>query len=225
MHLNTYLNPRNDRPVSDFEYTPLQSAMETNNSDMVRLLLQDPRLDLVSIVIIIFCIFHCYIDKARPVVNGRGDTPLHLAVEAGSVTAIAELGKSPRCNAAIVNKRDDFGFTPLLLASSLSRLSKYSLRSLLIIMYIILGCLMLFEDLPTNFFITDYEGLNVQDHAGNGMVETYLRMRFRQVPSLLDVAARAVASLVKTELNLENGAIELPEAVKRRVLIYIDYME
>ena len=57
------------------------------------------------------------------------------------------------------------------------------------------------------------------------MVETYLKMRFRQVPSLLDVAARAVASLVKTELNLENGAIELPEAVKRRVLIYIDYME
>ena len=115
MHLNTYLNPRNDRPVSDFEYTPLQSAMETNNSDMVRLLLQDPRLDLVSIVIIIFCIFHCYIDKARTVVNGRGDTPLHLAVEAGSVAAIAELGRSPRCTAAIVNKRDDFGFTPLLL--------------------------------------------------------------------------------------------------------------
>ena len=59
-------------------------------------------------------------------VNGRGDTPLHLAVEAGSVAAIAELGRSPRCTAAIVNKRDDFGFTPLLLASSLSRLSKYS---------------------------------------------------------------------------------------------------
>ena len=85
---------------------------------------------------------------------------------------------------------------------------------------------MIFEDLPTNFFITDYEGLNVQDHAGNGMVETYLRMRFRQVPSLLDVAARAVASLVRTELNLESDDIELPEAVKRRVLIYIDeYME
>ena len=62
MHLNTYLNLRNDRPVSDFEYTPLQSAMETNNSDMVRLLLQDPRLDLVSIVII-FYIFYCYIDR------------------------------------------------------------------------------------------------------------------------------------------------------------------
>ena len=212
-------------PVLDFEYTPLQSAMETDNSDIVRLLLQDPRLDLVSIIII-FYIFHCYIDKARSVVNGRGDTPLHLAVEAGSVAAIAELGRSPRCTAAIVNKRDDFGFTPLLLASSLSRLSKYSLSLLLIIIYIILGCLMIFEDLPTNFFITDFEGLNVQDHAGNGIVETYLRMRFRQVPSLLDVAARAVASLVKTELNLESDDIELPEAVKRRVLIYIDeYME
>ena len=84
---------------------------------------------------------------------------------------------------------------------------------------------MIFEDLPTNFFITDSEGLNVQDHAGNGIVETYLRMRFRQVPSLLDVSARAVASLVKTELNLANDAIELPEAVKRRVSIYIEYME
>ena len=43
---------------------------------------------------------------------------------------------------------------------------------------------------------------------------------------LLDIAARAVASLVKTELNLENDDIELPEAVKKRVLIYIDeYME
>ena len=211
-------------PVLDFEYTPLQSAMETDNSDIVRLLLQDPRLDLVSFIIT-FYIFHCYIDKARSVVNGRGDTPLHLAVEAGSVAAIAELGRSPRCTAAIVNKRDDFGFTPLLLASSLSRLSKYSLSLLLIIIYIILGCLMIFEDLPTNFFITDFEGLNVQDHAGNGIVETYLRMRFRQVPSLLDVAARAVASLVKTELNLESDDIELPEAVKRRVLIYIEYME
>ena len=199
--------------------------METDNSDIVRLLLQDSRLDFVSFIITFFYIFHCYIDKARSVVNGRGDTPLHLAVEAGSVAAIAELGRSPRCTAAIVNKRDDFGFTPLLLASSLSRLSKYSLSSLLIIIYIILGCLMIFEDLPTNFFITDFEGLNVQDHAGNGIVETYLRMRFRQVPSLLDVAARAVASLVKTELNLENDAIELPEAVKRRVLIYIEYME
>ena len=57
------------------------------------------------------------------------------------------------------------------------------------------------------------------------LYHTNLRKRFRQVPSLLDVAARAVASLLKTELNLENGAIELPEAVKRRVLIYIDYME
>ena len=84
---------------------------------------------------------------------------------------------------------------------------------------------MLFEDLPTNFFIIDNEGLDVQDHAGNGIVQTYLKMRFRQVPSLLDVAARVVASLVKTELNLENDAIELPEAVKRRVLIYIEYMD
>ena len=80
--------------------------------------------------------------------------------------------------------------------------------------------------MPTNFFVTDFEGLSVQDHAGNGLVETYLRRRFRQVPSLLDIAARAVASLVKTELNLENDDVELPETIKERVLIYVDeYME
>ena len=40
------------------------------------------------------------------------------------MAAIAELGKSSRCTAAIVNKRDEFGWTPLMLAASLSRLSK-----------------------------------------------------------------------------------------------------
>ena len=37
---------------SDFEYTPLQSAMETDNPHIVRLLLQDARLDLVRIITI-----------------------------------------------------------------------------------------------------------------------------------------------------------------------------
>ena len=56
--------------------------------------------------------------------NGRGDTPLHLAVESGSLAAIAEFGRSSRCTAAVVNKRDNFGFTPMLVAASLSKLSE-----------------------------------------------------------------------------------------------------
>ena len=85
---------------------------------------------------------------------------------------------------------------------------------------------MIFEDMPTNFYVNDFEGLSVLDHAGNGIVENYLRRRFRQVPSLLDIAARAVASLVKTELNLESDNVELPKAAKERVLIYVDeYIE
>ena len=81
---------------------------------------------------------------------------------------------------------------------------------------------MIFEDMPTNFYVNDFEGLSVLDHAGNGIVENYLRRHFRKVPSLLDIAARAVASLVKTELNLESDNVELPKAAKERVLIYVD---
>ena len=81
---------------------------------------------------------------------------------------------------------------------------------------------MVFEDMPTNFYVNDFEGLSVLDHAGNGVVENYLRRRFRKVPSLLDIAARAVASMVKTELAMENSDLELPEAVKEKILIYVN---
>ena len=39
---------------SDFEYTPLQAAIESDNPNIVRLLLQDSRLDLVSNISILF---------------------------------------------------------------------------------------------------------------------------------------------------------------------------
>ena len=44
---------------SDFEYTPLQSAMETDNPHIVRLLLRDARLDLVRIISIFFRYIYC----------------------------------------------------------------------------------------------------------------------------------------------------------------------
>ena len=78
---------------------------------------------------------------------------------------------------------------------------------------------MVLEDLPANLYIRDNEGLGLLEHAGNGVTEIYLKKRFRCVPKLLDIVARVVASLVRTDINLDS--VILPEPAKERVLIYV----
>ena len=75
------------------------------------------------------------------------------------------------------------------------------------------------EKVNCNFYAKDNEGNDWEIYAAS--VREYLEAYFRRVPTLKDIAARAVGELARTESNLDQLELELIPNLKEKVMGYI----
>ena len=131
-------------------------------------------------------------------------------------------GRDQRCTASVVNRRDNSGYTALMDAVVFGNLGEhYELRS--IYKFHILECVTALEQLPTNFWVTDYWGRDCLQLArlhGTRHVEEYLAPKFNSVASLRDISARFVASMINDEDDAHS--LPLPTYLVNRVNMFLD---